>query len=99
MTEEAKRRLAVKTSRNEAALALKEGDCVPIQILGNIFAIVDAGYSMAEVIYDETLEKQKNSIIHYLLTYDPDCAMLLNFWRRNSLTGQAAPAASWIKTL
>ena len=75
MTEEAKRRLAVKTARNEAALALKEGDCVPIQILGNIFAIVDAGYSMAEVIYDETLEKQKNSIIHYLLTYDPDCAM------------------------
>ncbi len=75
MTEEAKRRLAEKTARNEAALALREGDCVPIQILGNIFAVVQAGYTMAEVIYDETLEKQKNSIVHYLLTYDPDCAM------------------------
>ena len=75
MTEEAKRRLAEKTARNEAALNLREGDRVPIQIFGNIFAVVQAGYTMAEVIYDETLEKQKNSIIHYLLTYDPDCAM------------------------
>ena len=67
MTEEAKRRLAEKTARNEAALALREGDRVPIQIFGNIFAVVQADYSMAEVIYDETLEKQKNSIISYLL--------------------------------
>ena len=74
MTEEAKRRLAEKNARNEAALALTEGDRVPIQILGNIFAVVQAGYTMAEVIYDETLEKQKDSIIKYLLTYDPDCA-------------------------
>ncbi len=75
MTEEAKRRLAEKTARNEAAIALREGDRVPIQILGNIFAVVQAGYTMAEVIYDETLEKTKNAIIHYLLTYDPDCSM------------------------
>ncbi len=75
ITEEAKRRLAEKNARNEAALNLREGDRVPIQIFGNIFAVVQAGYTMAEVIYDETLEKQKASIIHYLLTYDPDCAM------------------------
>ena len=75
MTEEAKRRLAEKNARNEAAIALREPDRVPIQIFGNIFAVVEAGYTMAEVIYDETLEKQKQSIINYLLTYDPDCAM------------------------
>ena len=75
MTEEAKRRLAEKNARNQAALELREPDRVPIQIFGNIFAVVQAGYTMAEVIYDETLEKQKRSIVHYLLTYDPDCAM------------------------
>ena len=75
MTEEAKRRLAEKNARNEAALALREPDRVPIQIFGNIFAVVQAGYTMAEVIYDETLEKQKNSIVKYLLDFDPDCAM------------------------
>ena len=74
MTEEAKRRLAEKNARNEAALALREGDRVPIHVLGNIYAVVHAGYTMAEVIYDETLEKQKNSIIRYLLDYDPDCS-------------------------
>ena len=58
MTEEAKRRLAEKNARNEAALALREPDRVPIQIFGNIFAVVQAGYTMAEVIYDETLEKK-----------------------------------------
>ena len=74
MTEEAKRRLAEKNARNEAALSLREADRVPIQIFGNIFAVVQAGYTMAEVIYDETLEKQKNSIVKYLLDFDPDCA-------------------------
>ena len=75
MTEEAKSRLAEKTARNEAALALKEGDRVPNHVAGNIFAVVQAGYTQAEVIYDETLEKQKNSIMNYLLTYDPDISM------------------------
>lgn len=75
MTDEAKKRLELKTARNTAALELREADCVPIQISGNIFAVVQAGYTMAEVIYDETLEKQKDAIKKYLLTYDPDISM------------------------
>ncbi len=72
MTEEAKKRYAEKEARIRAAISLREGDRVPIQIGGNIFAVMEAGYSMAEVIYDETIEKAKNSVIRYLLTYDPD---------------------------
>ena len=74
MTEEAKKRLEVKTARNNAALALQEGDCVPIHVMGNIFAVVNAGYTMEEVIYDETLEKAKAAVIKYLLDFDPDCS-------------------------
>lgn len=76
MTEEAKKRLELKLSRLNAAISLKEADCVPIHISGNIFAVVQAGYSMADVIYDETLETTKEAITKYLLTYDPDVAMV-----------------------
>jgi len=74
MTEEAKKRLEEKTARNTAALELREGDRVPMHTTGNIYAVVHAGYTMAEVIYDETMEKQKKSIEKYLLDYDPDCS-------------------------
>jgi len=76
MTEEAKKRLELKLSRLNTAISLKEADCVPIHISGNIFAVVQAGYSMADVIYDETLETTKEAITKYLLTYDPDVAMV-----------------------
>lgn len=72
MTEEAKRRLAEKEGRIRDAIALREGDRVPIMAGGNIFAITEAGYTMAEAIYDPTLEKMKTAIIKYLLKYDPD---------------------------
>ena len=75
MTDEAKKRLAEKTARNQAALALKEGDRVPNHVTGGIFSVVQAGYTQAEIIYDETLEKRKDSIQKFLLTYDPDCSM------------------------
>lgn len=72
MTEEAKKRRAEKEARIRAAIELREGDRVPMQIGGNIFAVTEAGYTMAEVIYDETLVKAKNSVIKFLETYDPD---------------------------
>jgi len=72
MTEEARKRYEEKMARNTAALELREGDRVPNHVSGNIFAVVQAGYTMADIIYDETMEKQKDSITRYLLTYDPD---------------------------
>ena len=76
MTDEAKKRYELKMSRINAAIDLKEADCVPIHLAGNIYAVVQAGHTMAEVIYDETLESTYDSIEKYLLTYDPDVAMV-----------------------
>jgi len=72
MTDEAKKRLAEKEGRIRAAIALQEPDRVPINIAGGNFGIIDAGHTAAEIIYDETLEAMKDSIIHFLTTYDPD---------------------------
>ena len=72
MTEEAKKRYEEKNARNVAALELREPDRVPNHVSGNIFAVVNAGYTMAEVIYDETMEKQKDAVTKYLLEFDPD---------------------------
>ena len=75
MTEEAKKRYEEKEKRLRSAIALEEGDRVPIQVGGNIFAITEAGYTVAEIIYDESMEKMKDSIVKYLTTYDPDTSM------------------------
>ena len=72
MTEEAKKRLAEKEARIRATIELKEPDRVPINVAGGNFGIMDAGHTAAEVIYDESLQSMKESIIHFLTTYDPD---------------------------
>ena len=72
VTDEAKKRYDEKMARLQAAIALKEPDRVPINVAGGNFGIMDAGHTAAEIIYDETLEKMKHSIVHFLTTYDPD---------------------------
>ena len=75
MTEEAKKKYDEKVARVTAATELKEADRVPVNVGGNIYAISQAGYTVAEVNYDESLEKMKDAIQKYLLTYDPDFGM------------------------
>ena len=72
MTEENKKRYDEKYARMRAALELREPDRVPIQIMGGSFAFVDAGYTVAEINYDTTLEKAKDAITRFLKKYDPD---------------------------
>ena len=72
MTEENKKRYDEKCARMKAALDLKEPDRVPINIGGGAFAFVDAGYTVAEINYDQSLEKAQDAMRRFLQTYDPD---------------------------
>ena len=75
MTPEAKKRYDEKVARVEAAIALKEPDRVPIMPSAALFPMLSAGYTVAEVIYDPTLEKMTKSIVKYLEEFDPDCGL------------------------
>ena len=79
MTPEAKKRYEEKVARVEAAIALKEPDRVPIMPSAALFPILNAGYTVAEVIYDTTLEKMEKSITKYLQDFDPDSGAGVGF--------------------
>ena len=66
MTPEAKKRYDEKVARVEAAIALKEPDRVPMMPSAALFPMLNAGYTVAEVIYDTSLEKMTKSIVKYL---------------------------------
>lgn len=63
-----------KYQRMKAALDLKEPDRVPINIGGGSFMWVDAGYTVADVNYDESLDMAKDAAEKFLKKYDPDVA-------------------------
>ena len=72
MTPENKLKFEQKSKRVADAIALKEPDRVPIKPSPAIFPMIDAGYTVAECIYDESLEKYRDAILRYLAKYDPD---------------------------
>ena len=63
-----------KLKRINDAIALRTPDRVPISPPPEIFPVFHAGYTMAEVIYDTTLEKMKDATIRFLRDFDPDSA-------------------------
>ena len=75
MTPEAQKRYNEKVARVEAAIALKEPDRVPMMPSAALFPMLNAGYTVAEVIYDTSLEKMTRSIVKYLEEFDPDCGL------------------------
>lgn len=72
MTPENQKKHDEKLKRMRDALSLKEPDRVPIEITGGQFMVNYAGYTMAEVIYDTSLEKIKIAIKKFLNDFDPD---------------------------
>ena len=75
MTPQAQKRYDEKVARVEAAIALKEPDRVPMMPSAALFPMLNAGYTVAEVIYDISLEKMTKSIVKYLEEFDPDCGL------------------------
>ena len=61
-----------KVKRVKDAIELKVPDRVPIIVHTGIFPILNAGYTVAEVIYDASLQKFKDSILKYCNDFDPD---------------------------
>ena len=72
MTPENQAKFDAKWKRIRDAVALKEPDMVPITPSPAIYPYLHAGYTMTEVIYDETMEKASNAMFKYLNDFDPD---------------------------
>ena len=72
MTEEAKKRYQEKKTRYYSAIDHVEPDRVPISMSSEIYAVMQAGYSIKECIYDKTMMKAKDAAEKFMLTYDPD---------------------------
>lgn len=72
MTAENQRKHDEKLKRMNDALMLKEPDRVPIEITGGQFMVNNAGFTMAEVIYDTSFEKIKFAVKKFLNEFDPD---------------------------
>lgn len=77
MTNEAKQRYEEKTKRIYTAIDHEEPDRVPINVNSDIFAVIEAGYTIKECIYDKTMQKAKKAAEQFMLTYDPDFANFL----------------------
>jgi hypothetical protein len=74
MTAENQKRYDEKLKRVDDAIALREPDRVPVKPPPDLFPVYNAGYTVAEVIYDTSLTKMKDAVIRYLTEFDPDCA-------------------------
>jgi len=72
MTPEAQKKYDEKLKRIKDAVELREPDRVPLNLHAGIYPIFNAGYTVAEVVYDTSLEKIKNATIKYLNDFDPD---------------------------
>ena len=72
MTPENQKKYDEKVKRVGDAVALKEPDRVPIMPAPMIFPVLDAGYTVAEVVYDTSLQKMKDAVVKYLTKFDPD---------------------------
>ncbi|NLT12993.1 MAG: hypothetical protein GXY05_01475 [Clostridiales bacterium] len=74
MTTENQKRYDEKLRRVNDAIALREPDTVPIKPPADLFPVYNAGYTVAEVIYDTSLKKMRDAIFKYLRDFDPDAA-------------------------
>ena len=61
MTEQNKAKFDAKVRRVTDAIALREPDLVPMKPSPAIFPMIDAGYTVAECIYDKSLEAEGDS--------------------------------------
>jgi len=64
--------LQERQKRIDDAVALREPDRVPITATGLCYPIFNAGYTIAEVMYD--FDKYEEAMIKYVTQYEPDSA-------------------------
>lgn len=61
-----------KMNRLVDAISQREPDRIPYHPEMNCFPYLQAGYTMAEILYDQDLSKTRDSIFRYLRDFDPD---------------------------
>ncbi len=66
---------AQKLKRINDTIALTEPDTVPLIPIVQCFPYLQAGYTMADILYDTEVKKARESIFKYLNDYDPDALM------------------------
>ncbi|MDR0310723.1 MAG: hypothetical protein LBJ21_03950 [Acidobacteriota bacterium] len=64
--------LKERQKRIDDAIALRESDRVPITANGQCYPMYNAGYTVADAVYD--FEKYVDAMIRYVTQYEPDAA-------------------------
>ena len=72
MTLENRKKHDEKLKRINDATALKEPDRVPVAPNPQLYTVFHSGYTVAEVVYDTSLEKMRKALIKYHADFDPD---------------------------
>lgn len=67
-----KEKYDAKIKRITDAVALKEPDRLPYNPEVNLFPYLQAGYTMADILYDTDLSKTRKSLLKYVNDFDPD---------------------------
>jgi len=73
MTNQEKYQLRLK--RVNDAIALTEPDTIPFIPIVQCFPYLQAGYTMADILYDTDVSKARKSLFGYLDAYEPDALM------------------------
>jgi hypothetical protein len=64
--------LEERQKRIDDAIALREPDRIPITAAGQCYSLYNAGYTVADAVYD--FDKYAESILKYVTQYEPDSA-------------------------
>lgn len=72
MTPENQKKYDEKRKRIYDAVALREPDRIPATPSAELFPVFNAGFTVAEVVYDATMEKMKIALEKYVNDFDPD---------------------------
>jgi len=64
--------LEERQKRIDDAIALREPDRVPITAAGQCYSIYNAGYTVADAVYD--FDKYADAVLKYVTQYEPDAA-------------------------
>ena len=74
MTKENQKKHDERLLRINEALALREPDRVPINPNPQLYSMFHSGYTVAEVVYDTSLEKMRSALKKYHTDFEPDAA-------------------------
>ncbi len=61
-----------RLKRINDAISLQEPDTVPLNLITNCYPYIEAGYTMADILYDSDYSKARDSMFKFVDTYQPD---------------------------